>query len=90
MNKIKFTYILGGNLELYVTAAYLPEEAFWGDEVHITDVSIFTHIDCESATLDFETDDIYIKNNQGKFESLDSLLEEAAREELSKPSKEEG
>ena len=89
MTKIEFTYILGGNLELYVTAVYSPEDEFWGDEVHITDVSIFTHIDCEPATLDFETDDIYIKNSRGEIESLDALLEEAAREELSKPNREE-
>ena len=90
MTKIEFTYILGGNLELYVTAVYSPAYEFWGDAVHITDVSIFTHIDDESAVLNFETDDIYIKNSQGSIESLDALLDEAAREELSKPNKKKG
>ena len=83
-NNIEFTYILGGNLELFVTAEYTPEDDYFGDEMQITEVQIFSG----EYLPDFESDDIYIKNNQGKFESLDSLLEEAAREELSKINRE--
>ena len=81
---INFRYILGGNLELFVTAEYTPEDDYFGDEMKITEVQICSG----ESLLDFESDDICIKNNQGKFESLDSLLEEAAREELSKTNRE--
>jgi len=66
---MKYTYIIGANCQLDVTARILPAEP----ELSIGASAEILEVTCNGQY--FETDDIYIKNNQGTFESLDSLLE---------------